>query len=216
MVCGNGAASSAPVSRRLASIDAYLRVAGRPRRMDALEALHEEIRAHRGCGFEICEQATQLVPGEGNATADVMLVGEAPGASEDKQGRPFVGRAGKLLDELLGEAGLERAEVYITNVVKARPRGNRDPKAPEVAHHLPWLEQQLALIRPRVVIPLGRHALAHFAPGEKISEVHGRLVVEGDRQLFPMYHPAAALHAKGLRDTLFDDAKALSGALAQV
>ena len=181
--------------------------------MDALEALHEEIRAHRGCGFEICEQATQLVPGEGDPAADVMLVGEAPGASEDKQGRPFVGRAGKLLDELLGEAGLERAEVFITNVVKARPPGNRDPKAPEVAHHLPWLEQQLALVRPRVVVPLGRHALSHFAPGQKISEVHGQLVVDGDRRLVPWLHPAAALYNTALRETLFQDARALPGVL---
>src|SRR3954465_10604908 len=141
MVCGNGAESSAPVSRRLASIDAYLRVAGRPRRMDALEALHEEIRAHGGCGFEICEQATQLVPGEGNATADVMLVGEAPGASEDKQGPLPEGRAGQLLDELLGEAPPARAEVYITNVVMRRPPGNRDPKADTVRPHLPSVEQ---------------------------------------------------------------------------
>ena len=116
--------------------------------MTALDELHDEIRGHRGCGFEICESATNIVPGEGSPTADVMLVGEAPGASEDKQGRPFVGRAGKLLDELLEAAGLVRADVFITNVVKARPPGNRDPKADEVAHHLPWLQQQLALIRP--------------------------------------------------------------------
>src|SRR5918997_5469887 len=150
--------------------------------MDALEDLHEEIRTHGGCGFEICEQATNLVPGEGSATAEVMIVGEAPGASEDKQGRPFVGRAGRMLDELLGLAGLERDTVYITNVVKARPPGNRDPRAPEVAHHMPWLERQLALVRPRVVIPLGRHALAHFVPDRKISEVHGELLEAGDRQ----------------------------------
>jgi uracil-DNA glycosylase len=181
--------------------------------MDALEALHEEIRAHGGCGFEVCEQATNLVPGEGSHTADVMLVGEAPGASEDKQGRPFVGRAGKLLDQLLAEAGLAREDVFITNVVKARPPGNRDPRAPEVAHHMPWLEQQLALIRPRVVIPLGRHALAHFAPGEKISEVHGRLLVAGERRLVPWLHPAAALHNQGLRESLFADARALPGVL---
>jgi uracil-DNA glycosylase family 4 len=137
-----------------------------PRGMDALEALHEEIRTHRGCGFEICEEATNLVPGEGSPTADVMIVGEAPGASEDKQGRPFVGRAGRFLDDLLAQAGMAREDVYITNVVKARPPGNRDPRASEVEHHLPWLEQQLALVRPRVVIPLGRHALAHFAPNE--------------------------------------------------
>jgi len=181
--------------------------------MDALEALHEEIRAHGGCGFEICEQAANLVPGEGSPTADVMLVGEAPGASEDKQGRPFVGRAGRLLDDLLAEAGLERADVYITNVVKARPPGNRDPTAAEAAHRLPWLEQQLALVRPRVVIPLGRHALAHFAPGRKISEVHGRLIVEGDRRLVPWLHPAAALHNQSLRETVRADARALPGLL---
>src|SRR3712207_5082825 len=175
--------------------------------MDALEALHEDIRSHGGCGFEVCEQATHLVPGEGSPTADVMLVGEAPGATEDKHGRPFVGRAGRLLDELLGEAGLARADVFITNVVKARPPGNRDPTAAEVAHHMPWLEQQLALLRPRLVIPLGRHALAHFAPGEKISEVHGRLLVEGDRRIVPWLHPAAALHNQSLRETLHADRK---------
>src|ERR671926_1698172 len=128
-----------------------------------LEALREEIRNHGGCGFEPCETATHMVPGEGSATAEVMFVGEAPGASEDKQGRPFVGRAGKLLDELLAEAGLERADVFITNVMKARPPGNRDPRADEVAHHLPWLEAQLEVIAPDLIVPLGRHALARFA-----------------------------------------------------
>jgi len=184
--------------------------------MDALDELHQEIRTHTGCGFEICEQATNIVPGEGSDSPAVMLVGEAPGASEDKQGRPFVGRAGKFLDTLLAEAGLARAEVFITNVVKARPPGNRDPRADEVAHYLPWLEQQLALLRPRVVIPLGRHALAHFAPGHKISEVHGELLVAGDRQLVPWLHPAAALHNQGLRESLLQDARALPGVLERV
>ena len=180
---------------------------------DALDALNDEIRTHSGCGFEICEAATNIVPGEGSPTADVLLVGEAPGASEDKQGRPFVGRSGKLLDELLAEAGLVRDDVFITNVVKARPPGNRDPKADEVAHYLPWLEQQLALIAPSVIIPVGRHALAHFAPGRKITEVHGTLLVERDRRLVPWLHPAAALRSPGLRDTLFQDARALPGVL---
>jgi uracil-DNA glycosylase len=183
---------------------------------DPLSALHEEIRTHGGCGFEICENATNIVPGEGSPSADVMLVGEAPGASEDKQGRPFVGRAGKLLDQLLEEAGLERADVFITNVVKARPPGNRDPKAAEVAHHMPWLEQQLALIRPSVVIPLGRHALAHFAPGRKITEVHGELIVERERRLVPWLHPAAALRNRELRETLLQDARALPGILESI
>ena len=142
-----------------------------------------------------------------------MLVGEAPGASEDKQGRPFVGRAGKLLEQVLEAAGLEREDVYITNVVKARPPNNRDPKAGEVAHHMPWLETQLALIQPRLVVPLGRHALAHFSDGAKISEVHGTELTEKGRSLFPMYHPAAALRGGGLRDVLFEDARALRAVL---
>jgi uracil-DNA glycosylase family 4 len=184
--------------------------------MTALDDLHEEIRTHGGCGFEICEAATNIVPGEGNPSAEVMLVGEAPGASEDKQGRPFVGRAGKLLDQLLAEAGLAREDVYITNVVKARPPANRDPKAPEVAHHIPWLEQQLALVKPSVVIPLGRHALAHFAPRRKITEVHGELIVERERRLVPWLHPAAALRNRDLRETLFEDARALPDILASI
>jgi uracil-DNA glycosylase len=184
--------------------------------LPALEALHEQIREHSGCGFEPCETATHMVPGEGSPTAEVMIVGEAPGASEDKQGRPFVGRAGKLLDELLEAAGLQRDDVYITNVLKARPPGNRDPRADEVAHSMPWLEEQLALIQPRLIVPLGRHALRHFDPDVKISDVHGQVLYARDRALFPMYHPAAALRARGLRETLFEDARALPAALEQV
>jgi DNA polymerase len=180
-----------------------------------LDALHAEIRAHHGsgCGFEVCETATQMVPGEGPAGAPVMIVGEAPGAREDAQGRPFVGNAGKLLDGLLAEAGLVRDEVYITNVVKARPPGNRDPKAPEVAHHWPWLEAQLELIKPQLIVPLGRHALARFAPEAKIGETHGRVLEAEGRRLFPLYHPAAALHNPKLRATLVQDARALGAAL---
>ena len=145
-----------------------------------------------------------------------MFLGEAPGANEDLQGRPFVGRAGQLLDELLAEAGLDRVRVYITNVVKARPPGNRDPRAAEVAHWMPYLEAQLALIQPRLVVPLGRHALAHFTDGAKISDVHGTLTFERGRALFPLYHPAAALHNGSLWGTLVDDARRLPGALEQV
>jgi uracil-DNA glycosylase family 4 len=180
----------------------------------ALEAIAEEIRAHAGCGFEICESCTQLVPGEGSAEARVVLVGEAPGAREDELGRPFVGRSGVLLDEVLGEAGLHREDVFITNVVKARPPGNRDPRADEVAHHRPWLERQLAVIGPRLVVPLGRHALARFAPDAQIGEAHGQLV-EGDGfTLFPLYHPAAALRSTTLRMTLFEDARRLGSEAA--
>jgi DNA polymerase len=178
-----------------------------------LDAIAEEVRGHVPCGFEICEQATNLVPGEGNPDAEIVVVGEAPGASEDKAGRPFVGRAGKLLDELLAEAGVERGDVFITNVVKARPPGNRDPKAGEVEHHLPWLLAQLDVIAPQLVVPLGRHALAHFVPDVKISEAHGKVVERDGRRVFPMYHPAAALHNQSLRGTLHEDARALGASL---
>jgi len=175
-----------------------------------LEDIAQDIRTHRGCGSEPCETCQNFVPGEGPQDARVVVVGEAPGASEDRSGRPFVGNAGRLLDRLLEEAGLARDEVFITNVVKARPPGNRDPKAAEVAHHRPWLEAQLALIDPELIVPLGRHALRHFAPDAQISKVHGTLV--GDR-LFPLYHPAAALHNPRLRDTLLEDARALGAQL---
>jgi uracil-DNA glycosylase family 4 len=187
---------------------------------DAREArlaeLADAIRAHKGaqCGFEVCETCTQLVPGEGPASAEIVIVGEAPGAKEDAAGVPFVGAAGKLLDTLLVEAGVARDAVFITNVVKARPPKNRDPKAPEVAHHWPWLEQQLAIIEPQLVVPLGRHALARFAPTAKIAEAHGQVLEADGRRLFPLYHPAAALYNGGLRATLVEDARALGRALA--
>jgi DNA polymerase len=180
-----------------------------------LSDLHEHIRTHRGCGFAICEDAINLVPGEGPEDADVMVVGEAPGRLEDEQGRPFVGRAGQLLSEVLAEAGLERGEVFVTNVVKARPPGNRDPTKAEVAHWMPVLEQQLALVAPKLVVPLGRHALAHFAPAARIGEAHGRALTERGRELFPLYHPAAALRSTKLRETLLADARAL-GELARL
>ena len=178
-----------------------------------LGAIADEVRSHVPCGFEICEQATNLVPGDGSPDAAVVVVGEAPGAAEDKQGRPFVGRAGRLLDALLADAGLERGDVFVTNVVKARPPGNRDPRADEVRHHLPWLEAQLEVIRPRLVVPLGRHALARFAPDAKIGAVHGQVLEHDGRTLFPMYHPAAALHNQSLRATLHEDAQRLGETL---
>ena len=170
-----------------------------------LDAIAAEIREHVPCGFEICEQATNLVPGEGSATAPVVIVGEAPGANEDAQGRPFVGRAGAILDDLLHVAGLAREDVFITNVVKARPPGNRDPRADEVAHSWPWLEAQLAVVQPELVVTLGRHALARFAPEAKIAAVHGTVLEAGGRRLFPLYHPAVAFRVPPLRETMFAD-----------
>jgi uracil-DNA glycosylase len=184
-------------------------------RAQRLEAIAEEIRGHRPCGFECCEAATNLVPGEGDPDAAIVIVGEAPGASEDKQGRPFVGQAGRMLAALLEEAGLRREDVFITNVVKGRPPGNRDPRTDEVAHSWPWLEAQLAVIEPRLVVPLGRHALRRFAPELKIGEVHGQAVEAEGRTLFPLYHPAAALHNRSLQATLQEDARRLGEHLGQ-
>lgn len=179
-----------------------------------LEAIAMEIRAHRGCGFEPCETALNPVPGEGSAEAQVVLVGEAPGAQEDKQGRPFVGAAGKLLDQLLASIALARGDVFITNVLKARPPGNRDPRPDEVRHSWPWLAAQLEVIQPRVIVPLGRHALDCFVPGQKISQVHGTAIEHEGGLLFPLYHPAAAFRARALREVMLEDVGRLARVVA--
>ena len=184
-------------------------------RQKLLDAIGCEILAHGRCGFDVCTQATQLVPGEGSVTAEVVIVGEAPGANEDREGRPFVGRAGRLLDELLAEACLAREDVFITNVLKARPPRNRDPRADEVAHHLPWLWAQLDVIEPRLLVPLGNHALRRFAPDARIGDVHGRVLERDGRTLFPMYHPAAAMHNQRLLPALVADARALRDVLSR-
>jgi len=179
-----------------------------------LERIAEEIRAHRGCGFEPCETCANPVPGEGSPDARIVFVGEAPGAQEDKTGRPFVGGAGRLLSELLESIDLAREDVFITNVLKARPPKNRDPKPAEVEHSRPWLEAQLAVIGPELLVPLGRHALGRFVGGLKISEVHGTLIEHEGRRYFPLLHPAVALYARERRSELFDDIAKLPAALA--
>ncbi len=179
-----------------------------------LDAIARELFDHLPCPSEPCATCTQLVAGEGSPTADVVILGEAPGANEDRTGRPFVGAAGHQLDGVLEAAGLVRADVFITNIVKARPPGNRDPKPAEVAHHWPWLEAQLEVLQPKLIVPLGRHALGRFAPkSDRISEVHGTVLERDGRRLFPLYHPAAALHNPALRDTLAADARALGDVL---
>jgi DNA polymerase len=179
-----------------------------------LDAIADEIRRHVPCGFEPCETCTNFVPGEGDPLADVVLIGEAPGAAEDKTGKPFVGAAGKVLDQVLEAAGMTRDEVFITSVLKARPPGNRDPRQDEVRHHWPWLEAQLAVLQPELIVPLGRHALVQFADKEdKISVVHGAVIERHGRTLFPFYHPSAALHAPNLRATLLEDAVKLGEAV---
>ena len=146
----------------------------------------------------------------------VMFVGEGPGFHEDQQARPFVGPAGKLLDELLGLGGLTRTEVYITNVVKCRPPNNRDPLPAEVEACRKYLEQQLALINPKLVVTLGRYSLAWFFPRDSISKVHGHLRRQNGTYYLHMYHPAAALHAGNLRKTIEDDFRKIPTALDKI
>jgi DNA polymerase len=165
------------------------------------------------CGLSATR--THVVPGEGSPTAQVVFVGEAPGAREDQAGRPFVGASGRLLDDLLASIGLRREEVFILNTVKCRPPENRSPQRSEIAACAPLLSRQLQLLQPQVIATLGRHALAVFAPSAKIAEVHGRpyAQTESDQHqgavLFPLYHPAAALHNGSLRPTLERDMAAL-------
>ena len=158
---------------------------------------------------ELSSQATQLVMGEGSPTADIVLIGEAPGKKEDLEGKPFIGAAGKFLNAMLEQAGMDRSDVYITNIVKYRPPNNRDPLPAEKAAFLPYLLRQLDIIKPSVVITLGRHSMEYFLPGMKIGEIHGQpqQVAMGDSTLLvmPLFHPAAALYNGSLRQTLFDD-----------
>jgi uracil-DNA glycosylase len=156
---------------------------------------------------------TQAVPGEGNPLTDVLLVGEGPGVREDASGRPFVGPAGQLLGELLRAIGWAREDVFIANVVKCRPPGNRDPEPYEIGACAGYLDRQEAALDPAVIVTLGRHSLARYLPGARISGVHGRLQRAGSRFVFPMYHPAAALHQASLRETLFADMRRLPAAL---
>lgn len=156
---------------------------------------------------------TRTVPGEGSPLTDVLLVGEGPGAREDATGRPFVGPAGQLLDELLRAIGWSREQVFIANVVKCRPPANRDPEPDEISACRPYLDRQEAALDPAVIVTLGRHSLRRYLPDARIGEVHGRLRRSGGRFVFPMYHPAAALHQASLRETLFADMRGLPAAL---
>ena len=179
----------------------------------ALETIATEVRACTRC--RLAETRTQAVPGEGRADTEVMLVGEGPGQTEDQQGRPFVGRAGDLLVKLLSTLGWRRQEVFITNIVKCRPPGNRDPEPDEIAACLPYLQRQLEVLDPAVVVTLGRFSMAHFRPGERITQIHGTHVPAPettgarDALAFAMFHPAAALRSSDVERQSYDDIAAL-------
>lgn len=173
-----------------------------------LDALQQEIIDNNVCP-DLKAQATQLVMGDGNPDASIVIIGEAPGKNEDLLGKPFVGASGKFLNAMLEQAGMNREDVYITNIVKYRPPENRDPSPQEKAAFLPYLEKQLHIINPKVVITLGRHSMEYFLPGEKIGIVHGEphevKLGEITLTLMPLFHPAAALYNGSLRQTLIND-----------
>ena len=174
----------------------------------ALERIAADILERNICP-DLAKQAHNLVMGGGDIDADIVFIGEAPGKNEDEQGLPFVGAAGKFLNEMLAAAALSRDDVYITNIVKYRPPNNRDPLPEEKKAFWPYLLKQLQIIQPRVVITLGRHSMEYFLPGVKISQVHGqpKRIQFGEDKLvvIPLYHPAAALYNGSMRQTLIDD-----------
>ena len=164
---------------------------------------------------DLFKRITNVVPGEGNSNAEIMFIGEAPGAVEDSLGKPFVGPAGKFLDVLLQSIDLERKDVFITNTVKCRPPNNRDPSEDEKKAFYPWLKAQIEFINPKVFVPLGRHALANFLPDVSISKVHGKIFKRSkdDRFVFAMYHPAVALYNGSFREILLNDMQNLKNFL---
>lgn len=182
-----------------------------------LKMLADEIIKNQVCP-NLAMQATQLVMGDGNPEADIVFIGEAPGKNEDEQGIPFVGAAGKFLNEMLASTNLKREDVYITNIVKYRPPNNRDPLPDEKRAFWPYLVHQLEIINPRIVVTLGRHSMGYFLPKARISQIHGqpqhiRLTENGKSYewiILPLYHPAAALYNGSLRVTLVEDFKQLT------
>ena len=182
--------------------------------MSALSELYQEIALCRECEV-LAKNRTQVVPGEGVEDADILFIGEAPGWHEDQQGRPFVGPAGLYLDQLLASINLKREQVYIANVVKCRPVGNRDPLPAEIRNCRKWLERQIELIRPRMIVALGRYSMAMFFPGKSISKIHGTAQKRDNVIYYAMYHPAAALHQQSLRQTIEADMLKIPSLLAQ-
>jgi len=171
--------------------------------MSSLTELYKEIALCQQC--EIARLRNNVVPGEGAEDAEIMFIGEAPGWHEDQQGRPFVGSAGKFLDELLTSINLDRRKVYIANVIKCRPPGNRDPLPTEISNCHGWLVRQMEIISPKMIVTLGRYSMSMFFEGKTISKIHGTSVKKNGIIYFAMYHPAAALHQQSLRDVLKQD-----------
>lgn len=175
-------------------------------KQESLKKIKQAILDKNVCP-ELANSATQLVFGDGNPNADLIFVGEAPGKNEDIKGIPFVGAAGKFLDEMLESISLNRQDIYITNIVKYRPPNNRDPLPQEKLDFLPYLQAQIEVIQPKLIITLGRHSMNCFLGDLQISKVHGQPKRYKDRVYLPLYHPAAALYNGGMRKTLLEDFK---------
>jgi DNA polymerase len=178
----------------------------REEKAQALQALTEEQLPYVIANSTLHEGTKQAVPGDGNPDADILFIGEAPGQKEDELGVPFVGAAGKLLNELLGTIGMNREDIFIANVIKHRPPGNRDPLPEEIAVYAPWLAKQIEIINPKIIITLGRFSMDFvLGSGFSISKIHGEPKRKNGRVIVPLYHPAAALYSGNLRPTLFAD-----------
>lgn len=191
------------------------------------QQLLEQIRAdivNKNICPDLAKQATNLVMGDGNSDADIVFIGEAPGKNEDLQGLPFVGAAGKFLNEMLSQNGMTRDDIFITNIVKYRPPNNRDPLPGEKRDFWPFLVRQLEVIEPKVIVTLGRHSMEYFQPGQKISSIHGQpkriAAKDGEKEfswvIMPLYHPAAALYNGGMRETLMEDFAKLPKIIEQI
>ncbi|NLD72358.1 MAG: uracil-DNA glycosylase [Chloroflexi bacterium] len=182
--------------------------------MSELAQLHDQVRSCPLC--RLSNTRTLAVPGEGPEGPQILFVGEAPGYHEDQQGRPFVGAAGQFLESLLGSIDLRRTDVYITNIVKCRPPDNRDPQPDEIAACRPYLDRQIALLEPRLVVTLGRHSMQIAFPGATISRIHGQPKRIGDVVYLPMFHPAAALHQQRYRSLIEEDFLKIPALLAEL
>ena len=182
--------------------------------MDSLEEIARMVRHCTDC--PLSGGRTNAVPGEGPADAEIMFIGEGPGYQEDRQGRPFVGPAGQFLDELLASIGMTRQHVFIANMIKCRPPQNRDPSPSEMATCSKYLDRQIELIAPKIIVTLGRFALSRFFPGESITRARGTLWEKDGLFIYPVLHPAAALHRQELRPTILEDFKAIPALLDQV
>jgi len=182
--------------------------------MSTLNELYQQILACTKCEV-LAKNRTRVVPGEGPENADIMFIGEGPGWHEDQQGRPFVGQAGMYLDQLIASINMKRDQVYIANVIKCRAPGNRDPLPIEIQNCDHWLEAQIELIRPRMIVTLGRYSMAKFFPGKTISKIHGTAQKRDGIIYFAMYHPAAALHQQSLRQAIESDMLKIPSLLAE-